>query len=91
LRTTGSLYLHCDPTASHYLKMLLDSIFGPKNFLGEIIWRRTASHTSSRRWPRLHDVLLHFAKDAAHVRFTPARTTPGGCPDRRGSSVAVRC
>jgi DNA modification methylase len=76
LRPTGSLYLHCDPTASHYLKLLLDSIFGPKNFLGEIIWRRTASHTSSRRWPRLHDVLLHFAKDAARVRFTPARTTP---------------
>jgi adenine specific DNA methylase Mod len=41
LKPTGSLYLHCDPTASHYLKLLLDSVFGPESFRNEIIWRRT--------------------------------------------------
>jgi len=61
LKPTASLYLHCDPTASHYLKVALDSIFGPRNFMGEIIWRRTAAHVTSRRWPRLHDVLLTYA------------------------------
>lgn len=63
LKPTGSLYLHCDPTASHYLKLVLDAVFGPENFLGEIIWRRTAGKVGSRRWPRHHDVIFNFAKD----------------------------
>src|SRR5690606_38473158 len=63
LKPTGSLYLHCDPTASHYLKVLLDSIFGAENFQAEIIWRRTTARLASRRWPRLHDTILHFAKN----------------------------
>ena len=63
LKPTGSLYLHCDPTASHYLKLVMDMIFGPKAFLGEIIWRRTAAHVTSRRWPRLHDVILCYARN----------------------------
>jgi site-specific DNA-methyltransferase (adenine-specific) len=62
LKATGSLYLHCDPTASHYLKLVLDAVFGPENFLGEIIWRRTAGKVGSRRWPRHHDVIFNFAK-----------------------------
>ena len=45
LKPTGSLYLHCDPTASHYLKMILDTIFGPQNFRNEIIWKRTSAHS----------------------------------------------
>ena len=73
LKPSGSLYLHCDPTASHYLKILLDATFGPANFSGEIIWRRTAAHVTSRRWPRLHDTLLHFAKDLSAVYFDPPR------------------
>ncbi len=48
LKPTGSLYLHCDPTASHYLKIMLDQLFGPKNFRNEIIWRRTGAHTVHR-------------------------------------------
>ncbi len=44
LKPTGSIYLHCDPTASHYLKLLLDAVFGPENFLNEIIWKRTTAH-----------------------------------------------
>jgi DNA modification methylase len=61
LRPTGSIYLHCDPTASHYLKLLMDAVFGPSCFRNEIIW-------SYRRWPspakhfqRMHDVLLFYA------------------------------
>ena len=73
LRPTGSIYLHCDPTASHYLKLLMDSIFGPENFLGEVIWRRTAAHVTSRRWPRLHDSILAFARNAASVTFNSLR------------------
>lgn len=62
LKPTGSLYLHCDPTASHYLKMLLDGIFGPDRFLNEIIWRRTNARGTTGRWPRIHDVLLYYSK-----------------------------
>src|ERR1022692_1917476 len=61
LKATGSLYLHCDPTASHYLKLLMDSIFGPANFRNEIIWRRTASKgLMSRRPARDHDTSLSY-------------------------------
>ena len=44
LKPSGSLYLHCDPTASHYLKIVLDAIFGPENFRNDIVWKRTSSH-----------------------------------------------
>ena len=44
----GSLYLHCDPTASHYLKMVLDAVFGPEHFLNEIVWKRTLAHNDRR-------------------------------------------
>ena len=47
LKPTGSLYLHCDPTASHYIKLLLDAIFGHKRFLSEIVWKRTSAHSSA--------------------------------------------
>lgn len=50
LKPTGSLYLHCDPTASHYLKLVLDAIFGATRFRSEIIWRRTGSHGKTKRW-----------------------------------------
>lgn len=62
LKATGSLYLHCDPTASHYLKLLLDATFGPLSFRNEIIWRRTGSHNSSRRFGPVHDVILFYTK-----------------------------
>src|SRR5437879_1424340 len=50
LKPTGSLYLHCDPTASHYLKIILDTIFGAQNFRNEIIWKRTHAHSGSQRF-----------------------------------------
>ena len=60
LKKTGSLYLHCDPTASHYLKILLDAVFGRENFLSEVSWKRTGTHSSSKRWGPVHDVILYL-------------------------------
>jgi DNA modification methylase len=62
LKPMGSIYLHCDPTASHYLKMLMDSIFEPVNFRSEVIWKRTSAHSSAKRYGPVHDVLLYYAK-----------------------------
>jgi site-specific DNA-methyltransferase (adenine-specific) len=62
LKPTGSLYLHCDPTASHYLKLILDAIFGPKNFRNEIVWKRTSARSDSRRWNRINDVIFFYTK-----------------------------
>lgn len=64
LKDTGSLYLHCDPTSSHYLKAILDTVFKPENFLSEVIWRRTGTHSSARRWGPVHDVILFYAREA---------------------------
>lgn len=63
LKPTGSLYLHCDPTASHYLKILMDGIFGPENFKNEIVWQRTNVHNDSKTWSRVSDALLFYTKD----------------------------
>jgi site-specific DNA-methyltransferase (adenine-specific) len=60
LKPTGSLYLHCDPTASHYLKILLDGVFGPDCFRNEIVWRYRRWPTKARRFQRMHDVLLFY-------------------------------
>ena len=63
LKPTGSLYLHCDPTASHYLKLVLDQIFGPANFRNEIVWKRGHSFKhSGNQFPRVHDVILFYSK-----------------------------
>lgn len=67
LKPTGSMYLHCDPGASHYLKLLMDAVFGPRNFLNEIAWKRTSAHSGSRRWGPVHDVILLYGKSAAFV------------------------
>ena len=61
LRPTGSLYLHCDPTASHYLKVLLDGILGPGCFRNEVIWRYRRWPAKAHRFQRMHDVLLYYA------------------------------
>ena len=62
LKETGSLYLHIDPTASHYLKIVLDSIFGKNNFRNEIIWGYRTGGVSKRYFPRKHDVILSYGK-----------------------------
>lgn len=71
LRSTGSLYLHCDPTMSHYLKILLDGIFDVRNFKNEIIWQRVAAKGSPmQRYPANHDVILFYGKSAT-VTWNP--------------------
>ncbi len=74
LRPTGSMYLHCDPTASHYLKALLDAIFGFQSFTNEIIWKRTSSKSDhsqgAKRFPRVHDSILFFRKTPGST-FSP--------------------
>ena len=62
LKSTGSIYLHCDPKASHYLKLLMDSVFGAKNFRNEIIWKRQSAHNDARGYGSVHDVLLFYLK-----------------------------
>lgn len=67
LKPTGSLYLHCDPTASHYLKIVLDTVFGSKNCRAEIIWKRSSAHSDARQGAkqpgRIHDILFFYTKD----------------------------
>jgi len=67
LKPTGSIYLHCDPTASHYLKMLMDAIFGPHYFCNEIIWKRTSAHSSAKRYGPVHDTLLYYGKTDSYT------------------------
>ena len=62
LKNTGSIYLHCDPTTSHYLKILMDSIFGKKYFVNEVIWAYRTQGATKRHWSRKHDVLLFYSK-----------------------------
>ena len=66
MKSTGSLYLHCDPTASHYLKLLLDSVFGPRCFRSEIVWKRSSAHSDTKQGRRIHghihDVILFYTK-----------------------------
>ena len=63
LKPTGSIYLHCDPTASHYLKLLMDAVFGPDNFRNEIVWERTLPKgLMTRRLPTSHDLLLVYQR-----------------------------
>lgn len=73
LRPTGSIYLHCDPTASHYLKILLDSIFGPSQYLNEIIWKRSHSHNSAKRYGPIHDVIFFYSKTGKYMWNGPRK------------------
>ena len=78
LKESGSIYLHCDPTASHYLKIVMDAIFGPEKFGSEIIWKRSHAHSDSKQggqqYGHIHDVILYYTRtDQAtwNVQFTP--------------------
>ena len=64
LKPTGSIYLHCDPTMSHYLKLVMDAVFGKRNFRNEIVWQRTNAHNlKAKYFSKTHDVLLFYSKD----------------------------
>ncbi|MDD9885295.1 MAG: DNA methyltransferase [Gammaproteobacteria bacterium] len=74
LKDTGSIYLHCDPTASHYLKVVMDEIFGKKNYRNEIVWCYSGGGIPKNDFPRKHDVLLHYSKSNVytfHREFIP--------------------
>ena len=66
LKDAGSIYLHCDPTMSHYLKVVMDAVFGVKNFRNELVWKRTSAHSDvsqgARHMGRIHDTILRFSK-----------------------------
>jgi len=71
LKPTGTIWLHCDATAGHYLKVLMDSIFGPKNFINEVIWKRQTAHSDSgqgaKHMGRLHDLILVFSRSGDYT------------------------
>jgi adenine specific DNA methylase Mod len=80
LKSTGSIYLHCDPTASHYLKLLMDATFGPVSFRNEIIWRRTNAHNKlTKQYGPIHDVILFYSATPGKFYFQP-----GTRPQMRG-------
>jgi len=63
LKSTGGIYLHCDPTASHYLKVILDAVFGVQNFRNEIVWKRQSAHSDAKtKFPDIADILLFYVK-----------------------------
>ena len=68
LKPDGSIYLHCDPTASHYLKLLMDAIFGPRNFCNEVIWHYRKWATGKYAFQRNHDVILFYSRSASRER-----------------------
>ena len=61
LRPRGSIYLHCDPTASHYIKVMMDGIFGHDNFRNEITWKRTEAHNTAERYGNIADKILYYS------------------------------
>ncbi len=67
LKSTGSLYLHCDPTASHYLKIILDALFGGENYRNEIVWKRTFAHNDPARCGRVHDIIFFYSKSKSYT------------------------
>jgi DNA modification methylase len=83
LRPTGSLYLHCDPSASHYLRVLLDAIFGPAQFRNEIVWRRTGAHAPRRSFGPIHDTLLFYSKSEDYFFHVVRRPYMRGHVERR--------
>ena len=76
LKPTGSIYLHCDHAASHYLKLVMDAVFGRKQFQNEYIWYYSGGGASKKRWARKHDVLLFYTKGETWTFNVDAVRTP---------------
>ena len=76
LKTTGSIYLHCDDTASHYLKTVMDAVFGSQNYVNNIVWKRATSHNDSKRFGRILDHLLFYSNGSAPRWNGDAIATP---------------
>ena len=77
LKPAGSIYLHCDPTASHYLKLLMDSVFGTANYRNEITWQRTESHNTAERYGNITDVILFYSKTEKYTWHRGYHVYPG--------------
>ncbi|GHU39490.1 restriction endonuclease subunit M [Spirochaetia bacterium] len=82
LKPTGSLYLHCDPTASHYLKVILDGIFGKDNFRNEIVWDYKRWPTKAKRFQRMHDIIFFYGKSDINT-FTVLYREPSASSQKR--------
>ena len=67
LKPTGSIYLHCDPTASHYLKAAMDAVFGAENFRSEITWKRTTTHSDTKNWAAVNDIIFYYANSGSYL------------------------
>ena len=100
LKPTGSIYLHCDPAASHYLKVVMDAIFEPTNFRREIVWRSgwvSGFKAAAKNWIRNHDILLYYVKDAresytfnndlAYTPHPPGYQRRGGGENPKGVAI----
>lgn len=80
LKPTGSLYLHCDPTASHYLKILLDAVFGADWYRAEIAWKRTNARGTPKNWPHVHDVIYHYSSPKVTHRIPRVKADKSKTP-----------
>ena len=80
LKDTGSIYLHCDPTASHYLKLLMDGVFGADNFRNEIVWSYRRWGSQSQRYQKMHDILLFYGKSRDGIWNWPMEPKAEGTP-----------
>ena len=96
LKSAGSLYLHCDPTASHYLKIVLDAVFGKENFQNEIIWKRTNAHNfKTKGYVRAHDTIFYYTKtrrfifNEQHTEYSSAQMSRFR-PDENGRLYTAR-
>ena len=72
LKPTGSIYLHCDPTASHYLKILMDAVFGPVNFRTEIVWKRSSAHSDAKQGRKQHGRIHEHGVPVPRLEIAPA-------------------
>ena len=76
LKRTGSIYLHCDPTMSHYLKILMDAVFGPENFRNQIVWAYSGGGVPRKDFPRKHDIILRYTKSGSKERVFNVERKP---------------
>jgi DNA modification methylase len=101
LKLTGSIYLHCDPTASHYLKLVMDAVFGFKNYLNEIVWCYREREISKRAYNKKHDVILFYSKDRNNDKrafnwkevtlpYSPGTTKKYNLIDQGGRKYQIR-
>ena len=87
MKSTATLYLHCDPTASHYLKLMLDNIFEPKNYRNEIIWCYSGGGIPKHDFPRKHDVILRYSKGSSYKYYPEFRAYSPGTVARGRTAV----